>query len=536
MPSLQRFKRMTGNPGVRPRRRRLQPAMSGREKLLVLLLWGQFTFLAVAMGGVDLWAEYISLAIAAVSFLMLAMPLPGQSYEPEIRQPAAIVRSLLCFPPFWLGFALVVWIWISSWNVEWVYTWRPGEARPRMVRQEAIPWLPSGIIAPLEQSNPYRGMISVIIPWLSLCVLWAGIQSRRALHLLANLIGVTLLAWGIAALYQHYHEFEKILGIWETHPRKQGTPIPFWGTLVNENHGAFFLVMGAGFCLAQFLGGFVRAARELRFGGWHLLYLGFAIILSFAAAQAESRGATSMTIVLWIGFIVVCSMFFIRFYGWKGVFLPAAVGTLFLIFVVISVSNPDRWERLKFDYEKTVSLSDNPELEGRYFMLMVCQDMIADRPWLGFGAGSFRYSHLRYIEPHRDLAPTYRVRVVDPDTGRRSWESRPFWFRQAHLDWLEFIIEWGFIGTIMVWLAWLWALGYLLVFRRFLDYGQVVMLWTGAVMIISAAWEFHFRVLLVPLAWCLMMGMVIKSVSLRRRSMRAVSPDQPPVPAAHPPA
>jgi O-antigen ligase len=242
-----------------------------------------------------------------------------------------------------------------------------------------------------------------------------------------------------------------------------------------------------------------------------------ALFLSFAAAQAESRGATTMTIVLWIGFLFICSVFMIRFFGWKGAILPSTILALFLTFVLISISNPDRFERLKNDYEKTIVLAENPELEGRYYMFKVTNDMIAERPWLGHGAGSFRYIHLRYASSYRDLAPTYRVRVVDEETGRGRWESRNLWFRQAHLDLSEFVIEWGIIGCSFIWLSWLWAIGFLFRNRRIVDYGQVTMIWTGIVLIIGAAWEFHFRVPLLPLAWCLIMTAALKVVHLRRK-------------------
>lgn len=518
MPSLQQFKRLTGNPNAHKKKKSWKPPVTLREKLIIATLLSQFFWMTIALGGANWWAQRIGLALAVVSFILLVLPLPGQENDPQSKQPRAIIRRLLCFPPFWLGWALITYVWIQSWNIEWVYTYSIGGGR-RMLWQQPIEWLPSGIIAPLEQANPFRGMVYLMAPWLSLCVLWSGLHSRRGMQFFLHAVAAFFFVWGVAALYQHINGIEKILGIWETHPRKQGSDIPFWGTFINENHGAFFLVLGAGFSLGLFLSGVVRAARSFRFGGWHLLYFVVALFLSFVAAQAESRGATSMTVVLWVGFLFICSVFITRFYGWKGAMFPIAVFSLFLTFVLIFISNPDRFERLKSDYEKTIGLSENPDIEGRYYMLKVTNDMIAERPWFGYGAGSFRFIYLRYASDYLDLAPTYRVRVVDEETGRRRWESRRLWFNQAHLDLNEFIIEWGIVGCSFIWLSWIWAFGFLIYNRRFVDYGYVTIIWTGAVLIIGAAWEFHFRMPVLPLIWCLLMTAVLKSVQLRRKAM-----------------
>lgn len=518
MPSLQQFKRLTGSSGEYKQAKHWKPPVTLREKLIIGTLVSQFFWLAFAMGGANWWAERIGFALAVFAFILLVIPLPGQHNDSESKQPRAIIIRLLCFPPFWLGWALITYIWIQSWNIEWVYTHRIGGGR-QMIWQQPIDWLPSGIVSPLEQSNPFRGMIYLMAPWLSFCVLWAGVHSRRGLQLFLHALGVIFFAWGIAALYQHFNNIEQILGIWDTHPKKQGSDIPFWGTLVNENHGAFFLLLGAGFSLGLFMTGCVRAARSFRFGGWHLLYFVLALFLSFAAAQAESRGAAAMTIVLWIGFLFICSTFIIRFFGWKGAILPIAVLAIFLTFVLISISNPDRFERLKSDYEKTIGLSENPEIEGRYFMYRVTSDMIASKPWFGYGAGSFRFIYLRYASDHGELAPTYRVRVVDAETGRARWETRNLWFTQAHLDLSEFIIEWGIVGCSFVWLSWMWGIGYLVRYRKIVDHGQVTIIWTGIVLLIGAAWEFHFRIPLLPLAWCLIMTTALKTVHLRRKSL-----------------
>jgi hypothetical protein len=503
-----------------PRKRRRLPAIPLRDKLIVFALLAQVLYLAIVMGGVNWWAQPYSLAMAVLTFLLLAVPLPGDSTLPPEQRPRAIVIRLLCFPPFWLGFALITYVWIQSWNTQWVMTFFPGGGR-RMVWQETIEWLPTGIIAPLEQSNPFRGMLFIIIPWLSLCTLWSGIHSRRAFNFFLHSVAVIFIAWGSAALYQHYNEFEKILGIWDTHPRKLGRDRPFWGTLINENHGAFFLILGTGYCLGLCLRGFVSSAKRFQSGGWYLLYIPSALWLSYATVLAESRGAIGMLLLLWAGFIFISCIFFVHYYGLKGTIFPVAVVTLVLVFGWITLSDPDRFERLKDEYHRTLSLEENPEAEGRYFMWKVTNDMIADSPWFGHGAGSFRYIYLRYVPPHQDIALTYSVRELNPETGRYHWVRKNSWFRQAHLDLSEFLIEWGIIGCSFVVLAWLWGLAYLLFNIRTVDYGQVTILWAGLVLIIGASWEFHFRVPLVALTWCLLMTAVVKSTSLRKITKRS---------------
>ncbi|HEV8292440.1 MAG TPA: O-antigen ligase family protein [Tepidisphaeraceae bacterium] len=110
----------------------------------------------------------------------------------------------------------------------------------------------------------------------------------------------------------------------------------------------------------------------------------------------------------------------------KGVLPSAAAvtcGLLLLLIIGVSAmtgleSAVHRWGRLARDLS-----SSNPRL----LVAQVCLEMIGDSGWFGFGPGSWQASF-----------PYFAQAIADRTAG--VWEH-------AHDDYLETLIDWGFIGT-----------------------------------------------------------------------------------------
>lgn len=518
---VKRFRKLTGKSRRKSKGRRRKdprPPVPPREAALVGLILLNVVWLGFALGGVRLWGELTGLALSVATLFLLPRWNKG-----EIPGNPSPVQRLLTLPFFWLGFGLYAYFFIQSWNLAWDWTVIP-DGRPKLISQTPpVPWLPSGLESPLDESNPLRSMFYYSIPWLTCSAAWAGLMTRRSVVWLLNGLALAGIAFALIALRQHFLGMDKILGIFPTVPSRVGTEMPFYGTLINGNHAAFFLMITNGLCLGLFLSGWYRDIRQFRTGGgaW-LLYAGFAILCSFAVLIAQARAAIIFLALQWLLFLVICSFFFIRHFGWKGSFLPIGVIIAMAGVIATFIINPNVYERQKEEWIKTFQLVENPELEARYYMTQIAWDMIRDKPWFGHGAGGFRYLHFPYLAKYPEFK-TQKVRWVEnPYTGKKERRTVTLWFQNAHVDVLEYLIEWGIVGCLFPFLMLLWLLYRSLRSLRGWDAGGLTILMSVLVVWLGATVEFHFRIPLVLLAWCLSLTMIVKLSELQARS---TSPD-----------
>jgi len=484
-----------------------------REWALVGLLLLNIFWLMFSLGGVRLWGEMTALFLAICTLFLL--PRWNRGELAGVRPP---VYVLLRLPLFWFGFGLYAYMSIQSWNLAWDWTVIP-DGRPRLISQTPpVPWLPSGLESPFDESNPLRYMGYFAIPWIACSVAWAGLSTRRSVAFLLHGLAFAGIAFAVVALRQHFLGSEKILGIFETVPSRRGSDFPFWGTLINGNHGAFYLILANGLCLGLFLSSWHNAIIRFRSGGgaW-MLYLGFAFLTSFAVLMAQARAAIIFLVLQWLIFLVICSVFFIRRFGVRGTAFPITVVLLFLSIAGIFIGNPAVFERQKQEWVRTFDLVENPEMEARYYMMQITWDMIEDKPWYGHGAGGFRYLHFPYKAAYPEFVTERPKWLPNPITGKREKRTHTIWFQNAHVDLLEYVVEWGIIGCLFPVAAILWLLFKAMWNTRALDAGLLTILASVGVVFLGAAVEFHFRIPLVLLAWCLAFTATVRLIELRAR-------------------
>lgn len=461
-----------------------------------------------ALGGVRLWGEVPTAFIAISSLFFLPKWRTG-----ELAGTGKPAIELLKLPLFWCGLALFVLFFIHSWNIAW--KWGPGPGgRPMLFPVEpAVSWLPTGMQTGIDSNNPFRNMLFYVTPWLMSCAAWAGLMTRRSQFYLLHGIAITGILYACIALYQHFFNVEKIFGLFETVPSRQGSDIPFWGSLINGNHAAYLFIIINGLCQGLFLIGWRRDLAQFRYnGGIWVLYFAASLVVTFAILLAQSRGAIGVTAVQWLLFLILCSIFFIRRFGNKGFILPAAV-LLTMIGITLSfIKNPDVFENQRQDWNKTFDLMENPEFEARYFMWLIARDMMRDRPWFGHGAGSWRYAHLPYLQNYPEFRTEREYWRRNPQTNERERRKRVVWFQNAHVDLAEYVVEWGIIGAAFPMAAMLWLLGKCIRHRRALDLGASAIIGSVLLVWLGAAIEFHFRIPLVLLVWCLVFTTIVRAI------------------------
>ena len=103
----------------------------------------------------------------------------------------------------------------------------------------------------------------------------------------------------------------------------------------------------------------------------------------------------------------------------KGVLAVLLIGVFAVLVLPAIVSSFARWNELA---------ATGGSLEGRLLAYGVCLSILPDSGFFGIGAGSFRH-----------LFPFYTLELGDRITG--------FWYH-AHQDWLQGMIEWGYLGFV----------------------------------------------------------------------------------------
>lgn len=504
------FRRLS-NRGRRGSAERPRPPVPARERVLTAVLILNVLWLGFALGGVRLWGEMPALVLAVISILLLP-----RWDRLEVALYPSPVKRLLKLPLFWCGAGLVLYLGIQALNPYWIWTYGP-EGNPRLIQQAPpVSWLPSGLKTPFTEAGPIRSLLFFCIPWLSCSAAWAGLNTRRSVQVLLHALALIGVLFAFIALRQHFLESEKILGLFPTVDSRIGTEIPFWGTLINSNHGAFFLILANGLCLGLFLSGWTRDVRRFRKGGgaW-LLYLGLAIFCTFAVLMAQARAAIFLVSIQWIGFLIICCYFMVRSFGARGAAFPIGLVAIIAAIGLTFIINPNIYERQKKEWFDTFQLMDNPEVEARTYMVKMCQDMIADKPWFGHGGGSFRYLYLNYKKAYPEFTSERIKWVKNPETGKFERRTIFIWFKNAHVDFLEYLVEWGILGSIFPFFAFAWLFYRGVRAARGWDTGGMTMLFSVGLILIGTAIEFHLRIPLVLLATCLTLTATVKLAELQ---------------------
>lgn len=212
------------------------------------------------------------------------------------------------------------------------------------------------------------------------------------------------------------------------------------GTFVNRNHFAAHLVMtfslGLGLLMAGLRGrlhptpGRSWASDALRlFTAPRLLLMLVLCIIAIALMLSQSRGAL-LSLAAGITLVALMSGSKQRSTGRRSALLAALVGLSLLgigLWWVGSDTMLDRFSRL------------GAEGLNRIGLWRITLDMIADSPWVGFGAGNYP-----------TMITAYRTADIDGGIINR-----------AHNDYLELIADQGLIGSLIIGFAVLMVLGHI---------------------------------------------------------------------------
>jgi hypothetical protein len=442
-------------------------------------LWvvcAHLVFLPWALGGMRLWAQWMSLAFGILAFGISLVP---RSYTEEHtgsnRFRLILWPKLLKFPVFWLGLALLGLVLIQALNPAWGYK-TDGKVfwMQRIAHKE---WLPAGVSAPLEKWNQWRMLMIYSSGWLTVCAMWVAFSRRRtvqAFFMVLAFNGLLLAGLGVA---QRLLGNGKIFWFFNS-PNSQ-----FFSSFVYKNHAGAYFVLALSITCGLAAWYYLRGLRRMEKSNPSGVFAFFATCIAVSVLTSYARGATLTMLV----FLLVCI----------GVFVihqlvmpsenrkPIVAIVLILIFGyflktgMTALRSHEAWDRLKQGITR-----EDMSLEYRERATRAALEMLSEKWHQGAGAGSFRHLFPIYQHRHTDLTAT------------------PMFWEHAHNDILQFPIELGAVGVALI------AIGFAYwIFRLTRSYfwenplsGSVIF---GAVLVLAYSWwDFPFQCPAILITWC----------------------------------
>jgi O-antigen ligase len=440
------------------------------EKTLAGIVITLLIFLPWALGGMKLWAQWTAFALAALAFIVALIP---RTYDDRYHAGGNLRlhmgRKLLHFPLFWLGVFYVILVVLQILNPAWTY--RTSSAGWWLEGKDYITWLPHGIEGtPFAKMNGWRTLLIQGGAWLLVCALWVGLTRRRTLLIILVTLVINAVILGGVAAAQRLTNTNDILWFIPS-------PNEILGTFFYRNPGAawFNLTVAAAAGLAAWFQ--LRALRSFAKSSpaavvaFLALFLGVVVIISY------SRGGVISLCVFLAAFLLA--------YVWRHLTLPAyprrsiimailAVGfTGFIILGLRELNARQTWNRMEQLFE-----GNQTSILVRQTATQATLEMWQADPWLGHGAGGFRYLFPLY-QQHHPLIYEY---------GR----SRLFW-EYTHNDPAQALAELGLLGVGLFAAGILWWL-YALLRRGGHRNLMVLALVLGAAATVFHSWgEFVFH-------------------------------------------
>lgn len=461
-----------------------------RRELLVLIgVSLQLIFGSWAVGVQRIPIQWIFLCLSVLNFGILFVPFKSEALYGQFRvvshTPRESLRKLLRFPLFWLGLAMIAYVVTQNLNPAYSFQ-QTDDGQWFMQRESYIEWLPAGADAPFKIMSGWRQLLMYVPVWLLGCTLWVGLRTRRGIRILLHILLANGVVWCAVALGQHTMKTPKLLGIWETSKimghytlpdGSSGIRYDFFGALVNQNHAAFYLVSVLVCCCALFMHYYERTTLEMKKSGPHLFLFALAGLIAgtvfFTLSRAGLFAAIGVSVLA--GILFLWSM--IRLGGIRRNPIPGVillVGGLALGGGVMLSQSPQTVVR---EVKSAKEIIKEPQSDVRWQLYQAGWELHKYRELTGWGAGAFRYFYIAVIQHYPEVEPTtWRLRL-QPD-GSLQYVEVPNFFTHLHNDWLEALIEYGWLGCSPMILAFLWTL-WKLWQRRVLVNAHTLMLLAG---------------------------------------------------------
>ena len=375
------------------------------------------------------WAQQISIALSGVSLFLALCP---RTYDDRSagQKPFRLHTwpKLLRFPVFWIGILFFLYIVVGALNPAWDY--QTDGTSWWMMKIDHVLWLPAGVRVPFSMWGPWRMLMIYGSAWMTICAVWTGFTRRRSFQSAFIVLSVNAFVLACLGLAQRGTGASKIFWLW-TPPESY-----FVSSFIYKNHaGAYFcillsLTIGMAFWLHE------RGVNRLDKSSPAGLFAFFAAAVAMIVFYSYSRTATLlMAVFILFAFALLLWHAAFRPSGGTGSRVMVSILAITLIaFVGIGITS------LKTEYfvQQIIDLQrviDQERPEARPQAALATWEMAKDRPYTGWGIGSFRF-----------MFPAYQARHPQIFTAH----GRRLFFEHAHNDYLELLAELGIAGLAIL--------------------------------------------------------------------------------------
>lgn len=315
---------------------------------------------------------------------------------------------------------------------------------------------------------------------MTVCAIWTGFTRRRTLQMLFIAVAANGLALAGLGVAQKMLPNGKMFWLWDV-------PGPaFFSSFVYKNHaGAYLnLVLFVTCGLAAWY--YLRGLRRLEKSNPAGLFAFFSTCIAVAILVSYARGAT---IVMLLFLCIAIGAFLVHQLLIPSTTRKPIVAVMLLIIFgyflktgLDALGSNEAWTHLSRGIH-----NEDSSIASRRIATTASLDMLRDYWGTGAGAGSFRF-----------LFPVYQRQYPEISSYRG---QRLFW-EHAHNDIVEFPIELGIPGTLLI----LAAAGYwaALLFKSYCwENPFSVCVVFGALLLIAYAWwDFPFQCPAILILWC----------------------------------
>ena len=458
------------------------------ECQLIVVLAAHLCFLPWALGTMHVWSQWVSFGLAIFE---LGLALRARSHEErERRRP---LSQLLHFPVFWIGLLFLVYLAIQGLNPSLRYT--RTEVSWWLESVKNIPWLPTSIEAPFETSNPWRQLVIYGSSWMVACSAWVGLTRRRSWRILLVVLATNAVALGAVLLIQRAAGDGRLPGpLGEFTERSDLT-----ATFVYHNHAGTYLGLMTFAAVALATWGYDQGVRTQKKSTPAAALALLALFLVGSVLFTLSRGASIVLAGMLSAFALWAYM--------RHRLRPVDVGSdsrvtivlsvffvAFVLFIVRSIDFSSVYNRFDALIQgRSAGFSVHSRMEAREAGLA----LLEDHGLRGLGSGGFRHLFPEYVCRYPDIY----------ERGHLFWEH-------VHNDWLEFPIELGLAGMlILAAMAGYWLT---LLFRsRAVWHSSMVPILFGCLGTLLHAWiDFPFQCPAILVTWCFLVTMACRYLSL----------------------
>jgi len=467
--------------------------VGGAERKITNLICGWLVIMPWLIGGRFWWIHGISVLLGLGS-LVAALR------APEGR------RALLRFPVFWIGLLFLGYVACQAFNPWGIATQRAeGINVWDVTTRPHIEWLPSGISANYLQMSTWRMFTYWLGPWLLVCSWWAVVRRRRSGRRLALAVFINGVVTSLVIIFEFVHPPAKILWVYWDPAIDPNTMSNLTGSAGFMNHNSaaayLYLALAAGLGMACRLQ--ARADEEARDSGVAWIPLLGSLVIVAGLFLVGSRA----------GLVLGCAVFLAGFGLMLGRSLFSAhrspglwVGGLVLLIAAVGLGVYEFHGENSGTLERWRYLNAHPEDEdARAILRQEARHMMEAHPWLGWGAGSFRYASPDYLYADRHFLSSTAIGGLS------------HWTDFVHCDWLQFPLEYGAIGAGLVLALLIYGLGSALWRLRQLGVPGAVSLLGAGAMLVHSAVDYPMFNYAVFVLFAMSVTTVLKTASLSAR-------------------